>query len=70
MRAFGIDWVGITPENGRKLLLSVAFIAIVLGASWLLRTLAAARDRARQGHAAPGEVLDQAGASACSRRSC
>ena len=22
----GIDWVGVSPENGRKLLLSIAFV--------------------------------------------
>ena len=39
MQLFGIDWVGINPENGRKLLLSLAFIAIVLIGSRLLRGL-------------------------------
>ena len=37
MTLFGIDWVGITPENGRKLLLSVAFVAVVLLVSAGLR---------------------------------
>ena len=40
MRIFGIDWVGVTPENGRKLLLSLVFVAAVLVASWVFRTLA------------------------------
>ncbi|MGI4796109.1 MAG: mechanosensitive ion channel family protein [Janthinobacterium lividum] len=40
MRIFGIDWVGVTPENGRKLLLSIVFVAVVLTAGWLLRQLA------------------------------
>ncbi len=40
MQFLGIEWVGVTPENGRKLLLSVVFIAIVLAASWLLCMLA------------------------------
>ena len=40
MHFLGIDWVGVTPENGRKLLLSVLFLAVVLAASWTLRKLA------------------------------
>ncbi len=40
MQIFGIDWVGVNPENGRKLLLSLVFVAAVLAASWLLRKLA------------------------------
>jgi len=40
MQFLGIEWVGVTPENGHKLLLSVVFIAIVLAASWLLCMLA------------------------------
>lgn len=39
MQLFGIDWVGINPANGRKLLLSVAFIIIVMIGSRLLRGL-------------------------------
>ncbi len=39
MTLFGIDWVGINPENGRKLLLSIAFVAIVLLVSVGLRSL-------------------------------
>ena len=39
MNFLGIDWVGVTPENGRKLLLSVVFVAIVLLASRGLRAL-------------------------------
>jgi len=30
MRLFGVDWVGVNAENGHKLLLSIAFVAIVL----------------------------------------
>ena len=37
MEIFGIDWVGINAENGRKLLLSIVFIAVVLLVSWVLR---------------------------------
>jgi small-conductance mechanosensitive channel len=40
MQIFGIDWVGVNPENGRKLVLSLAFVAVVLTASWTLRKLA------------------------------
>ena len=40
MHFLGIDWVGVNAENGRKLLLSVVFIAIVLLASAGLRFLA------------------------------
>ena len=40
MHLLGIDWVGINPDNGRKLLLSVVFIAVVLGVSRALRWLA------------------------------
>jgi small-conductance mechanosensitive channel len=40
MSLFGIDWVGINPENGRKLLLSIAFIVVVLIVSAALRWVA------------------------------
>ena len=39
MYFLGIDWVGVNAANGRKLLLSLAFIAIVVFASRLLRGL-------------------------------
>lgn len=39
MNFLGIDWVGVTPENGRKLLLSLVFVAVVLLASRALRAL-------------------------------
>ena len=39
MNFLGINWVGINPENGQKLLLSIVFIAVVLGLSRLLRAL-------------------------------
>ena len=39
MYFLGIDWVGVNADNGRKLLLSLAFIAIVVFASRLLRGL-------------------------------
>ena len=37
MEIFGISWVGINAENGRKLLLSISFIGVVLLVSWVLR---------------------------------
>ena len=40
MNFLGIDWVGLNADNGRKLLLSIMFIAVLLGASWALRALA------------------------------
>ncbi len=39
MTFLGIDWVGVNAENGRKLLLSLVFIAIVLLGSRGLRAL-------------------------------
>jgi hypothetical protein len=36
---FGIDWVGVKAENGRKLLLSVIFVGVVLLSSAILRAL-------------------------------
>ena len=37
MELFGIKWVGVNPENGQKLLLSIGFIIVVLGSSRILR---------------------------------
>lgn len=37
MEFLGIQWVGFNPENGRKLLLSVAFVALALVVGELLR---------------------------------
>lgn len=42
LRLFGITLVGATPENGRKLLLTVATVLVVLLFSKLVRTLLAA----------------------------
>ena len=39
MHFLGIDWVGVDAENGRKLLLSLAFVAIVVITSRLMRGL-------------------------------
>lgn len=39
MEFFGITWVGVNPENGSKLLLSLAFIVIVIVISRTLRWL-------------------------------
>ncbi len=30
MQFLGIDWVGVNAENGRKLLLSLVFVAVVV----------------------------------------
>ena len=50
MEFLGIKWVGVNPENGQKLLLSVIFILIVLalgaGARWVTRKLIRASDQA------------------------
>jgi len=40
MELFGINWVGLNAESGKKLLLSLAFIAAVLGISAALRWIA------------------------------
>jgi small-conductance mechanosensitive channel len=37
MEFLGIKWVGINGENGKKVLLSLAFVAVVLAASAVLR---------------------------------
>ena len=39
MELFGITWVGVNPQSGHKLLLSLAFIAIIVLVSRLLRWL-------------------------------
>ncbi|MCJ2086994.1 mechanosensitive ion channel family protein [Methylobacterium sp. E-005] len=39
MHLFGIDWVGVNAENGRKLVLSLVFVAVVLGGGFGLRAL-------------------------------
>ena len=39
MEFFGIKWVGVTPESGHKLVLSITFIVVVLLISRLLRFL-------------------------------
>ena len=39
MQFLGIDWVGVNPENGRKLLLSLVFVAIVLTLSRVIRAI-------------------------------
>ena len=40
MQLLGIDWVGVNADNGRKVLLSVSFVTVVLVTSWLLSHLA------------------------------
>ena len=39
MHLFGVDWVGVNPENGRKLLQSIIFITVVLVARRALSAL-------------------------------
>ncbi len=39
MEFFGIDWVGVNAENGRKLLLSAVFIVVLLIVSIAIRAL-------------------------------
>lgn len=39
MHLFGIDWVGVNAGNGRRLLLSIAFVAVVAVSGRLLRGL-------------------------------
>ncbi|WP_237479357.1 mechanosensitive ion channel family protein [Lichenibacterium dinghuense] len=39
MHLFGIDWVGVNAENGRKLVLSLVFIAVVVAVRIGLRAL-------------------------------
>ena len=50
MSIFGVDWVGVNPENSRKLLLSIAFvIAIVLGGAvlrWIVGLVLSRADHA------------------------
>ncbi len=50
MQLFGISWVGVNPENGMKLMLSLAFVAIVLVVSaasrWLVGQVLSRTDRA------------------------
>lgn len=42
MHFLGIYWVGINAQNGRKLALSLGFLAIVLLVSWVIRWLVGA----------------------------
>jgi small-conductance mechanosensitive channel len=37
LKLFGVTLIGATPENGRKLLLTVAFILVAVLAGWVLR---------------------------------
>ena len=39
MHLLGIDWVGVNAENGRKLVLSLVFIAVVVGVRIALRAI-------------------------------
>ena len=42
LHVFGVPLIGATPENGRRLLLTVSFIVIMLALGWLLRFAASA----------------------------
>ena len=39
LRLFGVTLIGATPENGRKLLLTVAFVLVAVVAGWVLRRI-------------------------------
>lgn len=39
LQIFGVTLIGATPENGRKLLLTVAFVVVVLLLGWIVRSL-------------------------------
>ena len=39
MKIFGVEWLGVNAESGRKLLFSMVFVALVLMVSALLRAL-------------------------------
>src|SRR4051812_46328027 len=39
MHVFGVNLIGATPENGRKLLLTIAIVAILLFVGWAIRKL-------------------------------
>ena len=51
VQLFGVRLVGVNAENGRKLLFSIVFILLMIGASqcvsWLLRKLLPSRDSVR-----------------------
>ena len=49
VQLFGVKLVGVTAENGRKLLFTAVFIAVALGVSWVLRRATAAATAGRQG---------------------
>ena len=49
MHFLGINWVGVTPQNGRKLLLSLGLIAAALALRAVLRQIARLALRAQKG---------------------
>lgn len=51
LQVFGVRLIGATPENARRLLLTIAFILAVLLLGWILRTLISAVYRAPTGAA-------------------
>lgn len=40
LQIFGVSLIGATPENGRKLLLTIGFVAVALLLSWVMRRVA------------------------------
>jgi small-conductance mechanosensitive channel len=46
LELFGIHFVGATPENGSKLLLTLALVAIILALAWVARRVAKALGQA------------------------
>src|SRR5258705_1893861 len=57
LHVFGVRLIGATPENARKLLLTIAFILAVLLLGWILRTLISAVCRAPTGAAFWGRQI-------------
>ena len=49
MHFLGIDWLGLTPGNGHRLLLSFGFVAAVLGTGFTLRWMVGALGRDHRG---------------------
>jgi small-conductance mechanosensitive channel len=51
LQLFGVRLVGVTPENGKKLLISVIFVLLLIVGNWLLHAFAAALFGRRTGRA-------------------
>ena len=60
MNLFGVDWAGINAENGHKLLLSLIFIAVILGLSMaILALIGMARSEADMRFGPDRDILRQ-----------